>query len=349
MLKDSQQDAREAGLTYVDDWEGAIRRKSTDEGFVYLDADGAPVKDTQVMERIASLAIPPAWSGVLICPDRDGHLQAVGRDARGRKQYLYHPRWIELRSQSKFDGLLRFLEALPSIRSRVAQDLALSGFPKDKVLALLVRLLEATLIRVGSERYARENSSFGLTTLTSEHLDESCPGLCLIFSGKRGKQTRVDLRDKAMVRMIRDIQELPGQRLFQYVDEHGAVVQIGSSDLNEYLKRVSGSEITAKDFRTWGGSLLAAAHLEEIGRPETAAGRKRAVNEAVRRVARILNNTPAVCRKYYIHPGLLDAFERGTLPGMLVAGRKRVERGRSRLSPIEEGLRAIVARSAAGV
>jgi DNA topoisomerase I len=342
MLKENPDFAREAGLRYVEDWARGIRRKRWGKGFRYFDHIGDPVRDPEHLARIAGLVIPPAWQEVLICADRDGHIQAVGRDARGRKQYLYHPQWIETRTLSKFEGLLEFLDSLPAIRRRVEKDLRRTGFPKQKVLGLLVKLLEATLVRVGSEKYARQNRSFGLTTLEADHLDESCPGLCLTFTGKRGKQVSVNLRDRRLVRMIRDIQELPGQRLFQYLDDQGEVVRIDSADLNEYLRQTSQREITAKDYRTWGGTLLAAAHLEELDRPESASGRKRAMNEAVRRVAHALNNTPSVCRKYYIHPGIMEAYEQGSLFRNIEEGKDRVQQGLTDLSPMEEGVRLVL-------
>jgi DNA topoisomerase I len=348
MIKENLAQARNAGLRYVEGWEGSIRRKRWGRGFRYLDAQGQPIRDAEVLGRIAALVIPPGWREVLICPDRDGHIQAVGRDARGRKQYLYHRRWTEIRALSKFEALYDFFLALPDIRRRVERDLKRPGFPREKVVALLVKLLEVTLLRVGSEKYARQNSSFGLTTLEAEHLDESCPGLCLTFSGKRGKVVSVNLEDGRLVRMIRKIQELPGQRLFQYLDDRGEVVQVDSGDLNEYLKEVSQSEITAKDYRTWGGTLLAAAHLEDLGRPETASGRRRVVSRAVKRVAKALNNTPAVCRAHYIHPAVLETYENGTLHSLLEQGRARAGQGRMGLSSVEEGVRLVLERDRMG-
>jgi DNA topoisomerase I len=346
MLKENPDFARDAGLRYVDGWQKSIRRKRWGKGFRYLDHQGEPVRDSETLERIAGLVIPPAWRSVRICADRDGHIQAVGRDAKGRKQYLYHARWTEVRSLAKFDGLLVFLEALPAIRRRVEKDLRRSGFPKPKVLALLVKLLEATFIRVGSEKYARQNKSFGLTTLEADHLDNSCPGLCLAFTGKQGKQISVNIRDRRLTRLIRDIQELPGQRLFQYEDDQGEIVQIESADLNDYLRQTSQQEVTAKDYRTWGGTILAMAQLQILGRPDTAAGRKRTVNEAVRHVAKALNNTPSICRKYYIHPGILDGYEQGTLFRCLDQGMARATENRTGLTPLEEGLKQILEQEA---
>ncbi|GAB6058276.1 DNA topoisomerase IB [Desulfonatronum parangueonense] len=339
MARPNPEHALDAGLRYVDEWTRCIRRKRWGRGFRYLDHKGDPVRDPDVLDRIAALVIPPAWRDVRISADENGHIQAVGRDARGRKQYLYHARWTEARGQAKFAGLPAFLEILPEIRRRVAKDLRRRGLPREKVIALLVRLLESTLIRVGNEKYVRMNKSFGLTTLEVDHLDESCPGLCLTFAGKRGKPVSVNLRDKRLLSLIREIQELPGQRLFQYVDGEGEVVQVDSADLNEYLRQVSQREITAKDYRTWGGTMLAAAHLEDIGRAETATGRKRAVNKAVKRVAKALNNTPAISHKYYIHPDILEAYEQDTLFNYMEQGRARAEQGRTELTPVEEGVR----------
>ncbi|SDB61481.1 DNA topoisomerase-1 [Desulfonatronum thiosulfatophilum] len=348
MSKPNPEHAREAGLRYVDGWTRGIRRKRWGRGFRYINHRGEPVRDSDTLARITALVIPPAWRDVRISAEQDAHIQAVGRDARGRKQYLYHMRWTAARGLAKFAELLEFLEILPAMRRRVAKDLRRRGLPREKVLALLVSLLESTLIRVGSAKYARMNRSFGLTTLENDHLDETCPGLCLAFTGKRGKPVSVNLRNKRLVRLIKEVQELPGQRLFQYVNDEGDIVQVDSADLNGYLSQISQKEVTAKDYRTWGGTMLAAAHLEEIGRPETAAGRKRAVNKAVRRVAKALNNTPAISRKYYIHPDVIKAFEQGTLFGYMEEGRARAEQGLTELTPVEEGVR-LTLRASIGV
>ncbi|MFP4516957.1 MAG: DNA topoisomerase IB [Desulfovibrionales bacterium] len=339
MFKDTQDSALEAGLKYVVNLNTeAITRRRRGKGFSYENPEGRTIRDPEILDRIRSLAIPPAWEKVRICPDSRGHIQAVGKDARGRKQYIYHPLWNEIRSRAKFDELRDFLLALPRIRRNVRHDLARAGFPKKKVLALLVTLMEQTLIRVGSDKYARDNKSFGLTTLENTHLDTSCPGLCLSFPGKQGKQISVSLDDRRLIRLLHRIQELPGQRLFQYVDAQGEIVQLDSADLNEYLKQISKREVTAKDYRTWGGTLLAMGAFELLERPRTARKRKKTEQDAVRLVAQALHNTPSVCRKYYIHPRVIEAWNQGKLEAALQEGGQRARRNKRELSRIEEGL-----------
>ncbi|HEX5632935.1 MAG TPA: hypothetical protein VFX50_06885, partial [Gemmatimonadales bacterium] len=249
------------GLRYTQDREPGIARREGRRGFEYVDARGRRIRDAATLERIRRLAIPPAWTGVWICADERGHLQATGRDARGRKQYRYHPRWREMRDAHKFDRMIGFAAALPAVRRRVRLDLAAQGLPRRKVLAALVRLLETTCLRIGNERYAEQNDSFGLTTLRNRHAHVSGPRVEFQFRGKGGKFHRVAVEDPRLARIVRRCRELPGQALFEYLDEEGAVQAIGSSDVNDYLKEISGAEITAKDFRTWAGTVFVAAQL----------------------------------------------------------------------------------------
>jgi DNA topoisomerase-1 len=291
------------GLRYSRDGEaGGFRRREAGKGFAYVDDEGATVTDAATLERIKELVIPPAWTHVWICRDERGHLQATGRDARGRKQYRYHSRWREKRDADKFDHLLEFAAALPAIRRRVKQDLKLQGLPRRKVLAAIVQLLERTCIRIGNERYAEENDSFGLTTMRNRHVKVSGDRIEFQFRGKSGKFHRIALDDDPhLARIVRRCRDLPGQDLFQYLDEASEVQSIGSSDVNDYLKEIAGREISTKDFRTWNGSVLVASLLrrcERVGITHMAA--------AVREASQFLGNTPAICRKSYVHPRVLD-------------------------------------------
>lgn len=295
-------DVPPAGLRYSSDAEPGLRRRDGARGVEYLEVSGRRVRNARILQRVRSLAIPPAWTDVWICADERGHLQATGRDARGRKQYRYHSRWREMRDADKFDHMLEFAAALPSIRRRVALDLATAGMPRRKVLAALVRLLETTCLRIGNERYAEENDSFGLTTLRNRHARVAGPRVELQFRGKGGKFHRVAVEDPRLARIVRHCRELPGQALFEYLDDGGAVQAIGSSDVNGYLKEISGQDITAKDFRTWAGTVFVA---NELARREEPIGPSHMV-AAVREAARRLGNTPAICRKSYVHPRVLD-------------------------------------------
>jgi DNA topoisomerase-1 len=306
--------ARAAGLRYVSDATPGIRRKRAGRHFSYVAPDGAAVTDRDTVRRIKSLAIPPAWTDVWISPHANGHIQATGRDARGRKQYRYHPRWHDVRDETKYGRMVDFAEALPLLRERTDAHLAVAGLPREKVLATVVRLLEATLIRVGNEEYARNNNSFGLTTLRSEHVDIDGSHLRFEFCGKGGKAHSVGVRDRRLARIVKQCQELPGQELFQYVDEDGARQSIDSADVNAYLRETTGQDFTAKDFRTWIGTVLAAMALEETGPAASATEAKRNVIRAVERVAARLGNTVAVCRKCYVHPAVIDAYVDSGLP-----------------------------------
>ncbi len=305
--------AREAGLRYVSDTAPGIRRRRVGEQFEYIAPTGEQIEDEQTLRRIRSLAIPPAWTDVWICPSPKGHVQATGRDARGRKQYRYHPRWREVRDEAKYERVMAFAEALPRIRQQVEEDLARPGLPREKVLAVVVRLLESTLIRVGNEEYARQNRSYGLTTLRNRHVEVNGAKLEFHFRGKGGKLHRVGVRDRRLARVIRHLQELPGQELFQYVDESGERHSIQSDDVNAYLRAISGQDFTAKDFRTWAGTVLTALAFVAVGAFESQTQARRQVVRAIEIVAARLGNTPAVCRKCYVHPGVIESYLDGTL------------------------------------
>jgi DNA topoisomerase-1 len=300
--------ARAAGLRYVVDTAPGIRRRRAGRAFAYLDRDGRPIRDAETLGRIRSLAIPPAWSDVWICPSPRGHIQATGRDARGRKQYRYHPKWRQTRDETKYERMLAFGQALPSIRTRIEQDLARPGLPREKVLAAVVKLLEATLIRVGNDEYARQNRSFGLTTLRNRHVTVEGSTLRFRFRGKSGVSHEVGLRDRRLAGVVRRCQELPGQELLEYLDEAGQPRDVGSGDVNEYLRAISGGDFTAKDFRTWAGTVLAAQALREAEPCQDEAQAKRNVVRAIEAVAQRLGNTPAVCRKCYVHPAVIEAY-----------------------------------------
>jgi DNA topoisomerase-1 len=323
VVTDPVESARVAGLRYVSEQVPGILRRRAGRGFTYLDAAGGRVRDPGTLRRIRGLVIPPAWREVWICASPTGHLQAVGRDARGRKQYRYHPRWRQVRDDTKYKRMLAFAAALPRIRARVAEDLARPGLPREKVLATVLRLLETTLIRVGNEEYVRANKSFGLTTLRTRHVDVAGSEVRFDFRGKGGKTHTVGVRDPRVARIVRRLQDLPGQELFQYVDEDGTRRTIGSADVNTYLHEIAGEDFTAKDFRTWAGTVLAALALAEVRMFATAREARRNVVRAIERVATRLGNTPAICRKSYVHPVVLEAYLDGVTIDLL---KKRTER-----------------------
>jgi DNA topoisomerase-1 len=299
------------GLRYVCDSGPAIRRRRAGKGFVYLDAKGRRVANVDTLKRIRALVIPPAWTDVWICAAADGHIQATGRDAKGRKQYKYHAEYREAREQSKYEHLFAFAAALPTIRATVAEHMSLRGLPREKVLATVVHLLETTLIRVGNDEYARNNQSYGLTTLKSDHVAVEGSEVRFQFTGKSGKQWSLAMRDRRVARIVRACQELPGQDLLQYFDDEKALHAVSSGDVNAYLREITGSDITAKDFRTWAGTMLMARYLA-ISEPFTSATQaKRVMSAAVKKVAAALGNTAAVCRKSYINPAILDAYLSG--------------------------------------
>ena len=322
--------ARSAGLTYVNDHEPGIRRMIGRRGVAYVDASGKQLRDEDTLARIHKLAIPPAWTDVWISPDGRGHIQAVGRDARGRKQYRYHDDWQAARGAHKFHRMLAFGRALPKLRARIEADLARKGLARERVLAGAVRLLEITLIRVGNDEYARANQSFGLTTLRKRHVTLSSAGAVFEFKGKSGKSHRTGFHDRRLARLLRRCEELPGQRLFQYLDETGARHHVASDDVNAYLREAMGEDFSAKDFRTWAATLAAARALC-LEAADGAAHPKQTVNICVKAVAGLLGNTAAVCRTSYIHPTVFEAFEAGQLPPSLAKEADAAERALLRL------------------
>ena len=319
--------AKAARLTYVTDRKPGLKRVPEEGGFAYLQPDGTPVTDEATLDRIRKLAIPPAYTEVWICRDPRGHLQAVGRDARGRKQYRYHARWRETRDEAKYGRMLVFGKVLPAIRAQVQRDLGLPGLPRRKVLAAIVALLEKTMMRVGNEEYARTNDSFGLTTLRDGHARIKGSKLTFDFRGKHGVEHHIDLQDRRLARVVERCRDLPGQDLFQYLDETGAQHGIGSDDVNGYLREVSGEEVTAKDFRTWAATNLAALALAELEAFDSETKAKKNLVAAVERVAARLGNTPAVCRKCYIHPAVFDGYLDGSLVQALRARAEEVLTG----------------------
>jgi len=310
---DPKDAAQSAGLSYVSDGQRGIQRAAAGEGFSYCKPNGEPVRDEATLERIRKLAIPPAWTGVWICPKANGHIQATGRDARGRKQYKYHPQFREVRESTKYEHMLEFARALPAIRARLAEHMALRGLPREKVLATVVHLLESTLIRVGNDDYARTNKSYGLTTLRNPHVKVEGAQLRFQFKGKSGKTWRLQVKDRRVAKIVKACQELPGQELFQYVDENGELRDVTSADVNAYLREITGRDITAKDFRTWAGTVLAALALQEFQAFDSQAGAKKNLRAAIERVAARLGNTPTICRKCYVHPEVLSAYTEGAL------------------------------------
>ena len=308
IVADAIDAAEEAGLRYVSDDRPGYTRKAKADDFDWLDADGEPIRDEQRLLRIKRLAIPPAWTEVWVSPLANGHIQATGRDARGRKQYVYHDRWREVRDENKYDRIISFGQTLPKIRRRIARDLKLPGLPRNKVLATVVQLLERTFIRIGNEEYARENKSFGLTTMKDRHVEVKGAKLRFRFRGKSGREHEVDVTDGRIANIISKLQDLPGQDLFQYVDHDGKVRDITSQDVNEYLREITGEDFSAKDFRTWAGTVLTAIALNAQEQFETPKQAKSNINTAIKAVAKILGNTPAICRKCYVHPAVLENY-----------------------------------------
>ncbi len=318
-MEEAKQAAKAAHLHYVTDRKPGLKRVAVENGFEYHQPDGKIVTDEAEIARIRKLAIPPAYTDVWICRDRNGHLQATGRDARGRKQYRYHPRWRVVRDEAKYSRMLVFGQVLPKIRAQVDHDLCLPGLPRRRVLAALVKLLEKTLMRVGNEEYARDNDSFGLTTLRNRHTRVEGSRIKFDFRGKHGIDHHLNLQDRRLANIIKRCRDLPGQHLFQFVDHDGELHGITSDDVNHYLHDISGEEITAKDFRTWAATNLAAMALSEFERYDTEAKNKKNVVQAVERVSSMLGNTPSVCRKCYIHPAIFDGY----LDGSLLEGLKQ--------------------------
>lgn len=311
--KAAAEPARAAGLTYSNVERPGIHRVRKGKVFSYRKADGSRITDTDTLARIRSLVIPPAWENVWIAPSANGHIQAVGYDQRGRRQYRYHPKFREARESAKFEHILAFGQALPGIRARVAKDIAKQGVGRDKVLATVVRLLETTMIRVGNASYAKENKSYGLTTLQDRHVRIEGGDLKFHFTGKSGKTWKLNVKDRRIAGIVRACQDIPGQHLFQYIDEDGERQPITSSDINAYLHEITGADITAKDFRTWTGTVLAAMALAEFEKADSQVQTKRNVTAAIEQVAEILGNTPTICRKCYVHPEIVTAYLDGDL------------------------------------
>jgi DNA topoisomerase-1 len=316
--------AKAAQLRYVSDRTPGIRRVRTGRSFRYIDSNGRVIRNRDILRRIQSLAIPPAWKDVWIAPSDNAHLQAVGRDARHRKQYRYHPRWREVRDETKYHRMIGFGKVLPRIRSRVSEDLRTTAVTREKVLATVVRLLETTHIRVGNEEYTKQNSSFGLTTLRDHHVHIHGPRIDFYFRGKSGVKHAISVQDAALARIVRQCRDLPGYELFQYVDSDGNPQTIDSADVNEYIREISGDDFSAKDFRTWAGTVLAAATLSRLTAFKTNAQAKKNLVKAIESVATDLGNTIAVCRKCYIHPAVIESYLDRSLPsGLKATGSKR--------------------------
>jgi DNA topoisomerase-1 len=335
--------AEEAGMRYVTDASPGIRRRRAGRGFSYIGPDGERIEDAEHVAWIKSLAIPPAWTDVWICTSRRGHLQATGRDARGRKQYRYHPDWRAVRDEAKYGRMIAFGQALPAIRERVDADLRRHGLPRERVLAAVVRLLEKTRMRIGNEEYARDNRSYGLTTLRDHHAEVGTTRIRFRFRSKGGKVSDVELTDARLARLVARCQELPGQELFAYLDADGEVRSIGSSDVNDYLREITGQDFTAKDFRTWSGTVLAAWALEELQAVDSESQAKRNVVRAVEQVAEWLGNTPAVSRRSYVHPAVIDAY----LDGDVVrearqTAERKLREDLGRLTPQEAAVLALL-------
>jgi len=311
VVTEPMQAAADAGLRYVSDDQPGYSRKRKGDEFEYFDMEGKPIRDEQRILRIKRLAIPPAWTDVWICPTANGHIQATGRDVRRRKQYRYHERWREIRDENKYEKMLLFGQALPKIRKRVKQDLDQPGLPQNKVLATVVQLLERTFIRVGNEEYARDNKSFGLTTMRDHHVEVKGSKMRFRFRGKSGINHDVDVTDRHIAKIISKLQDLPGQELFQYVDDEGEVHDVTSQDVNDYLREITDEEFTAKDFRTWAGTVMAAIALQAVGAFDTKKQAKANIKDAISAVSKILGNPPAICRKCYVHPAVLEAYLSG--------------------------------------
>jgi DNA topoisomerase I len=341
---DPVESSRLAGLRYVTDSIPGITRRRRGKSFQYFDPDGKPVRDKEILARVKSLVIPPAWTDVWICPRANGHLQATGRDARGRKQSRYHPRWREVRDETKYERMKLFGETLPIIRERVEQDLGLPGLPKEKVLATIVRLLETTFIRIGNEEYAKENKSYGLTTLRNKHVDVEGATVKFKFKGKSGKQHEIGLSDRRLARIVKKCLDLPGYELFQYIDDDGSLHTVDSADVNEYLRTITEQPFTAKDFRTWAGTVLACLALRECEECETQTQAKKNVVEAIKKVAEQLGNTPAVCRKCYVHPTVLETYMTGELIKTLEAAEKKMRANKHSLREEEMQLMFLLER-----
>lgn len=343
IITDPKKSAQAVGLRYISDETPGIRRKKNGKGFRFIAPNGKSVSHPKHLGRIKLLAIPPAWKEVWICPIENGHLQATGRDDRGRKQHRYHRRWREVRDETKFNRMIVFAKALPKIRQRIRKDLKLPGLPRKKVLATIVRLLEVSLIRVGNEEYARQNNSFGLTTMQDKHAKVNGSTVHFEFRGKSGKHHTIDIKNKRLAKIVKNCQDLPGQDLFQYLDESGKRVDVKSEDVNEYLREISGEDFTAKDFRTWAGTVLAAMALQEFEKFDTHAQAKKNLVRAIESVAEKLGNTPTVCKKCYVHPAVFDSYLDGSLAEVLKQrAEQEMQSSLKKLQPEEAAVLALL-------
>ncbi|MDE1992641.1 MAG: DNA topoisomerase IB [Rhizobiaceae bacterium] len=342
-IVDARDAAESSGLRYVSDERPGIRRRRSGKGFSYYKADGSRIIDKKIVGRIHALAIPPAWSDVWICPFATGHIQATGRDAKGRKQYRYHQAFREVRDGTKFEHVVSFARALPAIRETVKKHMALRGLPREKVLATVVHLLEATLIRVGNDGYAKQNKSYGLTTLKNRHVSVEGSDVKFRFVGKSGKKWLLTIKDRRIAKIIRQCQELPGQELLQYVDSDGTNHDVTSSDVNAYLREITGRDITAKDFRTWAGTMLAALALQQFETFDTEAEAKKNIRAAIETVAARLGNTPTICRQCYVHPEVMHTYLDGNLIAELQSqAEKELREEISALKPEEAAVVAML-------
>lgn len=324
--------AERAQLTYVSDSEPGIRRKGAPKRFWYVGPSGDKLTEGKTVQRIRALAIPPAWTDVWISPDANGHIQATGRDQKGRKQYRYHPDWAAERDGEKYSSLIEFAEALPRLRTQIDADLRRHGLPFERVVASVVWLLDNTMIRVGNAAYARDNQSFGLTTLRDRHVDITGSSLRFSFKGKSGKEWKLKLVDRRIARVVRGAQDIPGQKLFQYLDEDGDRRPVRSQDVNSYIREAAGKGFSAKDFRTWGGTIHAASLLAQTELPESETARKRMLNQVIDKVADRLGNTRTVCRQCYVHPAVLTAW----LDGTLLAEMSHANKGKPRIAQLDD-------------
>jgi DNA topoisomerase-1 len=336
--------AKAAGLVYTTDEGPGIRRVGTGTRARFVNARNRPLRNPADLKRIRALVIPPAWTHVWICPNPRGHLQATGRDARGRKQYRYHPKWREVRDSTKYGRMIAFGRALPVIRRRTDADLRKDGLPREKVLAAVVQLLEKTFIRVGNDEYARENRSFGLTTMRDGHVKVAGSTVRFIFRGKSGVDHALALDDRRLARIVKQCRDLPGQELFQYRDANGKIVDVGSADVNAYLKEITGEEFTSKDFRTWAGTVLAAQLLRDFERVDSAAGAKKNVVAAIEQVAKRLGNTRAVCRKCYVHPAVIDAYLDGSMMRTVAQRAQRTAKAVGKMTAAEAAVLGLLQR-----
>ncbi len=344
-LTEAEKTARLAKLCYVTDTEPGIRRKKSGDDFVYMTAEGQRIKDMEEISRIQHMAIPPAWTDVWICPDPNGHILAVGRDEKGRKQYRYHPDWSSIRSSNKFGRMGVFGAQLPTIRETAAAHLRKQILSREKVLGLVITLLETTLIRIGNREYVKANHSFGLTTLQDQHAKISEDGVKFHFKGKSGQKHIIYVEDKRLARAVKACRDIPGQMLFQYYDDAGAPHPITSSDVNTYLREITGQDFSAKDFRTWGGSVFAIATLYHLPPCETEHQTKATISQCIKEVAHHLGNTPAVCRKYYVHPAVIDAWREGRLKEIVDS--QPDSKSSYELNPFEQALLVLISGNSA--